>query len=48
MGSYRSDLKQKLGGNNSINHPPLQAQAGGAVAFPLTRQGFIMKPFYQT
>jgi hypothetical protein len=37
MGGYRSNLEQKLFGNNSVNHPALQAQPQGTVALPLAR-----------
>jgi hypothetical protein len=48
MGRDRSNLEQKLSGNNSVDHPPLQAKPGGAVTLPLARQGFVVKPLYQT
>lgn len=32
-------------GDNPINNPPLKPKSGRAMTLPVTRQGFVVKPF---
>ena len=44
MGGNLHNLDQQYVGDNSVNHSPLESEPGSAMAFPLARQSFIVKP----
>jgi len=44
MWNHLHDLEQKLRCHHAINDSVLQAQSGGAIAFPLTGESLVTKP----
>src|SRR3989304_3757228 len=42
---HLNNLNQKRIGNDTVDHAPLEPKSRGAIALPLPRKGFVMKPF---